>query len=35
MASRTLLVDPKPEQKQAYMIAYEAVETLVSSLVVG
>lgn len=35
MASRTLFVNPKPEQKQAYMIAYEAVETLVSNLVVG
>ena len=35
MASRTLLVDPKPEQKQAYILAYEALETLVSNLQVG
>ena len=35
MASRTLLVDPKPEQKQAYMVAYEALEMLVNSLEVG
>lgn len=35
MASRTLLVDPTNEQKQAYLIAYEAIELLVNSLEVG
>jgi len=35
MASRTLLVDPTPEQKQAYMVAFDALDTLVNSLEVG
>ena len=35
MASRTLLVDPTPEQKLAYMVAYDALDTLVNSLEVG
>ena len=35
MASRTLLVDPLPEQKKAYMVAYDAMETLIGSLKVG
>lgn len=35
MASRTLLVDPTAEQKQAYMVAYDALDTLVKSLEVG
>lgn len=35
MASRTLLVNPKDEQKQAYLIANEALETLCKSLKVG
>ena len=30
MASRTLLVDPLPEQKQAYMVANDALSTLIS-----
>ena len=29
------MVDPKPEQKQAYMIAYDALELLISHLKVG
>ena len=35
MASRTLLVDPTEEQKNAYMTANEALNTLISSLKVG
>mmetsp|Transcript_32499 Transcript_32499/g.40270 ORF Transcript_32499/g.40270 Transcript_32499/m.40270 type:complete len:152 (+) Transcript_32499:885-1340(+) len=35
MASRTLLVDPTEDQKKAYMIANEALNTLISSLKVG
>ena len=35
MASRTLLVNPKEEQKQAYLIANEALDTLSKSLKVG
>ncbi len=35
MASRTLLVDPTPEQKKAYMLANEALDMLVSSLKIG
>ena len=32
MASRTLLVDPTEEQKKAYQIAYDALNTLISKL---
>jgi len=35
MASRTLLVNPKEEQRQAYMIANDALDALVKSLKVG
>ena len=35
MASRTLLVDPKPEQKDAYMVAHDAQELLIKSLKIG
>jgi len=35
MASRTLLVNPKEEQKKAYNTANEALEALVKSLEVG
>lgn len=35
MASRTLLVNPKDEQKQAYLIASDALDTLIKSLKVG
>lgn len=29
MASRTLIVDPNDDQKQAYLLAYEAHEMLI------
>ena len=35
MASRTLLVDPKQEQKEAYMVAHDAQELLIAKLQVG
>lgn len=35
MASRTLIVNPKDEQKAAYMLANEALELLINSLRVG
>jgi nucleosome binding factor SPN SPT16 subunit len=35
MASRTLLVNPKDEQKQAYLIANDALETMCKSLKTG
>jgi nucleosome binding factor SPN SPT16 subunit len=35
MASRTLLVNPKDDQKQAYLIANDALDTLIKSLKVG
>ena len=35
MASRTLLVDPTEEQKNAYMIAFDAMNHLTESLKVG
>lgn len=35
MASRTLLVNPKDEQKQAYLIAFDALDLLAKSLKVG
>ena len=35
MASRTLLVDPTEEQKNAYMTANEALSSLIGSLKVG
>ena len=35
MASRTLLVDPKDDQKRAYELAHEAHEKLISNLTVG
>ena len=35
MASRTLLVDPKQEQKDAYMIAHDAQELLIARLKAG
>ena len=35
MASRTLLVNPKEEQKKAYNTANEALDALVKSLEVG
>lgn len=35
MASRTLLVNPKDEQKQAYLIAFDALDLLSKSLKVG
>ena len=35
MASRTLLVDPKQEQKDAYMVAHDAQELLINSLKIG
>lgn len=35
MASRTLIVNPKDEQKAAYILAFEALELLVNSLKVG
>ena len=35
MASRTLLVDPTEDQKKAYMIANDALDTLISHLTVG
>lgn len=35
MASRTLLVDPKDEQKKAYELAHEAHEKLIQNITVG
>lgn len=35
MASRTLLVDPTEDQKKAYMIASDALDTLISHMTVG
>ena len=35
MASRTLLVNPKEEQKQAYLIAFNAMDILAQNLKVG
>jgi len=35
MASRTLLVDPSEEQKNAYVVAYEALDTLIQALKPG
>ena len=35
MASRTLLVNPENDQKQAYQIANEAIDVCIKSLVVG
>lgn len=35
MASRTLLVDPSDDQKNAYMVATDALDTLISQLKVG
>lgn len=35
MASRTLIVNPKDEQKAAYLIAFEAEELLIKSLKAG
>lgn len=35
MASRTLLVNPNDKQKRAYNIAFEAIDVLSKSLVVG
>ena len=35
MASRTLIVNPKDEQKAAYVLANEALELLINSLKVG
>ena len=35
MASRTLIVNPKEEQKQAYLLCHEAHELLINSLKVG
>lgn len=35
MASRTLIVNPKDEQKAAYILAYEAQELLINSLKIG
>jgi hypothetical protein len=32
MASRTLIVNPKEEQKAAYQIAFDALDLLVKSL---
>ena len=35
MASRTLLVDPTAEQKQAYLIAKDGLDALINGLTVG
>lgn len=35
MASRTLIVNPKDEQKAAYILAHEAEELLIKSLKPG
>lgn len=35
MASRTLIVNPKDEQKAAYILAYESEELLINSLKTG
>lgn len=35
MASRTLLVNPKDDQKKAYQIAFEALDVLAKNLIVG
>lgn len=35
MVSRTLLVNPKPEQKDSYIVAHEALDQLIQSLKVG
>ena len=35
MASRTLLVNPKDDQKKAYQIAFEAIDVVIKNLVVG
>ena len=35
MASRTLLVNPKDDQKRGYLIAFEAVDVLIKNLVIG
>lgn len=35
MASRTLLVNPKDDQKKAYLLAFEAVDVLSKNLIVG
>ena len=35
MASRTLLVNPKEDQKQAYMLAEEAFAVIINNLKIG
>lgn len=35
MACRTLLVNPEDDQKRAYKIAFEALETCAKNLIVG